>query len=59
LGSQAVANDYKARGIKIVAMTQFYMTVAWVKKGIREEVGAITDYTDNKLTEFSKGLVEE
>ena len=58
MGSQAVANDYKARGVKVVAMSQFDMT-AWVKKGTREEVGVITDYTDNKLTEFNKGLVEE
>jgi len=58
LGSQAVAKDYQARGVKVVAMSQFDMT-AWVKKGTREEVGVITDYTDNKLTEFNKGLVEE
>ena len=58
MGSQAVANDYKARGVNVVAMSQFDMT-AWVKKGTREEVGVIMDYTDNKLTEFNKGLVEE
>lgn len=58
MGSQAVANDYKARGIKVVAMSQFDMT-AWVKKGTREEVGIITDFTNPKLTQFNKGLVEE
>jgi len=58
LGSQAVANDYKARGIKVIAMSQFDMT-AWVKRGSREEVGVITDFTNPKLTQFNKGLVEE
>ena len=58
MGSQAVARDYKANGIKVVAMSQFDMT-AWVKKGTREEVGVITDFTDHKLTQFNKGLVKE
>lgn len=58
MGSQAVAKDYKARDIKVVAMSQFDMT-AWVKKGTREEVGVITDFTNDKLTQFNKGLVEE
>jgi len=58
LGSQAVAKDYRARGVKVVAMSQFDMT-AWVKRGTREEVGVITDFTNDKLTQFNKGLVEE
>jgi len=58
LGSQAVATDYKARGVNVVAMSQFDMT-AWVKRGTREEVGIITDYTNSKLTQFNQGLVEE
>jgi len=58
LGSQAVAKDYQARGIKVIAMSQFDMT-AWVKRGTREEVGVITDFTNEKLTQFNKGLVEE
>ena len=59
LGSQAVANDYKARGVKVVAMSQFSVT-AWVKKGARaDSVDVITDHTDSKLTQFSKGLVED
>jgi len=58
LGSQPVSNDYKARGVEVVAMSQFD-TTAWVKKGTREEVGMITDYADSKLTGFNNGLVEE
>lgn len=58
LGSQAVARDYKESGVNVVAMSQFDMT-AWVKRGTREEVGVITDYTDSKLTQFNKDLIEE
>ena len=32
---------------------------AWVKRGTREEVGVVTDFTDCKLTQFNKGLIEE
>lgn len=45
LGSQAVARDFKARGVPIKAQIQYDMT-AWVKKGTREEVGVITDFVD-------------
>ncbi|KAF9057756.1 peptidase [Panaeolus papilionaceus] len=47
LGSQAVARDYEARSVNVLAMSQFDMT-AWVKRGTREEVGIITDFTDNE-----------
>ncbi|KAJ8086417.1 hypothetical protein PM082_005240 [Marasmius tenuissimus] len=57
LGSQAVASDYEAKSQKVIAMSQFDMT-AWVKRGTREEVGIITDYTDEGLTEFNKKLVD-
>jgi len=58
LGSQAVARDYESKGINVVAMSQFDMT-AWVKRGTKEVVGIITDFTDNKLTELNKKLVAE
>ncbi len=45
LGSQAVAQDFKARGVPIKAQIQYDMT-AWVKKGTKEEVGVITDFVD-------------
>ena len=58
MGSRAVAEDYKAHGVKVVAVSHFDMT-AWVKKGTREEVGVVIDFTNDKLTQFNKGLIEE
>jgi len=57
LGSQAVAKDYEARSVNVLAMSQFDMT-AWVKRGTREEVGIIVDFTDKNLTAFNKALVD-
>ncbi|KDQ64752.1 hypothetical protein JAAARDRAFT_684578 [Jaapia argillacea MUCL 33604] len=57
LGSQAVARDYESRNVNVIAMSQFDMT-AWVKRGTREEVGIITDFVDDGLTEFNKKLVD-
>ncbi|EMD40572.1 hypothetical protein CERSUDRAFT_111168 [Gelatoporia subvermispora B] len=57
LGSQAVARDYEARSVNVVAMSQYDMT-AWVKRGTREEVGIITDFVNTELTEFNKKLVD-
>lgn len=57
LGSQAVAKDYEARGVNVIAMSQFDMT-AWVKKGTREEVGIITDFVDPEITALNKRLVD-
>ncbi|KAG8878908.1 Leucine aminopeptidase 1, partial [Tulasnella sp. 332] len=58
LGSQAVARDFAARGVKVKAQTQYDMT-AYVKKGTREEIGIITDYVDPSVTEFVKKLVDK
>jgi len=57
LGSQAVAKDYEAKGVNVIAMSQFDMT-AWVTKGTREEVGIITDFVDPKVTALNKQLVD-
>jgi len=57
LGSQAVARDYEMRSVNVVAMSQFDMT-AWVKRGTREEVGIIVDYTDTGVTKLNKALVD-
>ncbi|OSX59187.1 hypothetical protein POSPLADRAFT_1059399 [Postia placenta MAD-698-R-SB12] len=57
LGSQAIAQDYERRGVNVIAMSQYDMT-AWVKRGTREEVGVIVDYTDSTLTELNKQLVD-
>ncbi|KXN86341.1 Leucine aminopeptidase 1 [Leucoagaricus sp. SymC.cos] len=56
LGSQAVARKYAAEGARVLAMSQFDMT-AWVMRGTREEVGVITDFVDQDLTQFNKDLV--
>jgi len=58
LGSQAVARDFAARGIKVKAQTQYDMT-AYVKKGTREEIGIITDFVDPSVTNFVKKLVDK
>ncbi|KAG8990248.1 Leucine aminopeptidase 1 [Tulasnella sp. JGI-2019a] len=58
LGSQAVAKDFAARGVKVKAQTQYDMT-AYVKKGTREEIGIINDYVDPSLTKFVTKLVDK
>jgi len=58
LGSRAVAKAYETRSVNVIAMSQFDMT-AWVKRGTREEVGIITDFTDTGLTSFNKQLVDK
>lgn len=57
LGSQAVAQDYAAKGVRVYGMSQFDMT-AWVKRGTNEEVGVIVDYVDDSLTNHNKLLVD-
>ncbi|KAA1466127.1 peptidase [Dentipellis sp. KUC8613] len=57
LGSQAVASDYSARSVNVIAMSQFDMT-AWVKRGTQEEVGIVTDFVDENLSNFNKQLVD-
>lgn len=58
LGSQAVANAYKARGQKVRAMIQLDMT-AYVKPGTAERIGVIQDFVDPDLTAFVERLVDE
>ncbi|KAI5833219.1 Zn-dependent exopeptidase [Schizophyllum commune Tattone D] len=57
LGSQAVAKDYAAKQANVIASSQFDMT-AWVKRGTREEVGIITDFVDEEVSNFNKALVD-
>ncbi|KAG6332037.1 hypothetical protein ID866_7048 [Astraeus odoratus] len=57
LGSQAVAKSYQAHQFQVYAMSQFDMT-AWVKVGVQEHIGVITDYVDSSLTEFNKKLID-
>jgi len=57
LGSQAVAKDYAARAVSVRAQMQYDMT-AFVKRGQREEVGAVMDFTHPGLMKFVKQLVD-
>lgn len=56
LGSQAVFTSYKNSGRVVKAMLQQDMT-GYVKPGVRESVGVITDYVDTGLTSFIKKVI--
>ncbi|KAJ4324494.1 Leucine aminopeptidase 1 [Neodidymelliopsis sp. IMI 364377] len=56
LGSQAVFTDYKNKGKVVKAMLQQDMT-GYVKPGIKESVGVITDYVDVGLSNFIKKVI--
>jgi len=57
LGSQAIAKDYEANGVRVVAMLQEDMTGYIGSSG--EVMGIVTDYVDPQLTSFIKLLVDE
>lgn len=56
LGSQAVFTNYKNSGKVVKAMLQQDMT-GYVKPGVKESVGVITDYVDAGLTNFIKKVI--
>ncbi|KAJ4361451.1 Leucine aminopeptidase 1 [Ascochyta clinopodiicola] len=56
LGSQAVFTDYKNKGRVVKAMLQQDMT-GYVKPGVTESVGVITDYVDVGLSTFIKKVI--
>ncbi|XPS92192.1 Bacterial leucyl aminopeptidase [Ascochyta lentis] len=56
LESQAVFTDYKNKGRVVKAMLQQDMT-GYVKPGITESVGVITDYVDVGLSTFIKKVI--
>ncbi|KAF1911281.1 hypothetical protein BDU57DRAFT_565830 [Ampelomyces quisqualis] len=56
LGSQAIFTNYKNSGKVIKAMLQQDMT-GYVKPGVKEAVGVITDFVDADLTNFIKKIV--
>ncbi|KAA8915017.1 hypothetical protein FN846DRAFT_885553 [Sphaerosporella brunnea] len=62
LGSQAIFSAYEKEGRDVVAMLQQDMT-GYVEKtlnaGKPESVGVITDFVDEGLTEFIKGVITE
>ncbi|KZV84497.1 Zn-dependent exopeptidase [Exidia glandulosa HHB12029] len=57
LGSQAIANEYAIRGVRVRGMIQFDMT-AWVTNPANEHVG-ITVSRNKALSEFNKLLVDQ
>ncbi|KAL1924855.1 uncharacterized protein VTP21DRAFT_4509 [Calcarisporiella thermophila] len=54
-GSQAIANKYKADGVKIAGMLQQDMTGY---EGTRGSLGIVTDYVDASLSAFLRTLVD-
>jgi len=51
LGSQAIANSYKSKGINVYSMMQFDMT-GYVKPGTTPAIGLIHDFVNPELTKF-------
>ncbi|GAA6001494.1 hypothetical protein JCM10207_006694 [Rhodosporidiobolus poonsookiae] len=58
LGSQAVAQDYARRGVKVHAALQNDMT-AWVKAGTEPTIGLIRDFVDPDFVELVAKLIDE
>ncbi|WFC98206.1 bacterial leucyl aminopeptidase [Malassezia yamatoensis] len=56
LGSQAVAQEYEDKGIKVQAMLQQDMT-AFLRKDTEESIGLMTDFVDPQLTDFIELLI--
>ncbi|KAI8147510.1 hypothetical protein BJV82DRAFT_654206 [Fennellomyces sp. T-0311] len=56
LGSQEVAKSYSSKGKEIVAMIQNDMTGYIGARG--EVIGLVTDYVNEKLTEFMRKLID-
>jgi len=48
-GSMAIANDYQKKGVNVVAMNQFDMTMF---PGSGAKVGVVTDFVDKELTNY-------
>ena len=57
LGSQAIARDYKSRGVAVKAFLELDMT-AYFAPGSREVIALEADYIDNGVNTFVKQLVE-
>ncbi|GAA6051063.1 hypothetical protein JCM3770_005480 [Rhodotorula araucariae] len=58
LGSQAVAQAYAQRGVKVRAMLQMDMT-AYVKPGTQPTIGVIQDFVDPDFTAYLTTVIEE
>jgi len=55
-GSQAIANDYAARGVNVVSMMQFDVVGYFAN---RREIGIVTDFTNPEATQFLRKIIEE
>ncbi|KAG0151694.1 hypothetical protein CROQUDRAFT_129830 [Cronartium quercuum f. sp. fusiforme G11] len=58
LGSQAIANSYHSESRNIRGMVQFDMT-AFVKAGSEPNIGLVTDFVDDSLTEYLRLIIDE
>lgn len=58
LGSNAIAQDYASRGVKVRAMLQMDMT-AYVKPGTKPTIGIIQDFVDPDFTAYLTKVVAE
>jgi leucyl aminopeptidase len=56
LGSQAIFTDYKNKNKVVKAMFNQDMT-GYVKPGVKESMGLITDHTDAGLNNFIKKVI--
>ncbi|KAF2278690.1 leucine aminopeptidase 1 [Westerdykella ornata] len=56
LGSQAIFTNYKNSGKVVKAMLQQDMT-GYVKPGVKEVVGVVTDYVDAGMTTYVKKVI--
>jgi len=56
-GSQAIAQDYRQKGIKVAGMMQLDMT-SYTKAGLLPVVGLIHDFVNLTLTKFVSQLID-
>jgi len=54
-GSMAIANDYQKKGVNVVAMNQFDMTMY---PGNAGKVGVVNDFVDSDLTKFLRMIIK-
>ncbi|MEM7583055.1 MAG: M20/M25/M40 family metallo-hydrolase [Acidobacteriota bacterium] len=55
VGSQDIAGDYRSDGVEVVAVMQFDLAAF---QGSTEDIGLLSDFTNNALTTFATELIE-
>ena len=58
MGSQAIARDYKNRGVAVKAFLQLDMT-AYFAPGTTEVISLMTDYVESGTMTFIKQLISQ